>query len=512
MKRRLTKILTLLCVSTMILSGCGGSDSSSKGVDENHVFQVILNAAPTGFSPLKTNDSTSTNITAQIYETLYRRSYDGGAIIPGLAAELPTFSEDGLTATIKLREGVKFQDETDFNSEAVKYVLEKIKDPNSGSLRPSIASSISSIECPDATTVILHLEYPDGVLTAKLAHTNAAIFSPTADQKQDLMTQPVGTGPYKLSSYVSGSEVVLTRNEEYWGEKPEIKEAKFTVVAETSTALSRLETGEADLMPSVPVTQISRAKQLNGVTFKSEESAKTTYLAFRTSTAAHPEIMNDLEARKAIAMAIDSEGYLKTIEGNGSHSNSLVGPKLIGYDAKGEKDGYSYNVEEAKKIVQAKGLENKEIVLLCSNTTASKTLGEYIQANLKSAGFNNVKLDAVEYSSYLSDSKVEGRYDICLFSWSNVTGDATEFLEPNFVTANRVQWQSPELVKLVDEGKKTLDLSVRTEKIMEANKLLVDNVIATPIYNDNMCYAYSSKYEVKQDMGQQFYLADIAKK
>ena len=67
-------------------------------------------------------------------------------------------------------------------------------------------------------------------------------------------------------------------------------------------------------------------------------------------------------------------------------------------------------------------------------------------------------------------------------------------------------------MRLVDEGKKTLDLSVRTEKIMEANKLLVDNVIATPIYNDNMCYAYSNKYEVKQDIGQQFYLADIAKK
>ena len=162
----------------------------------------------------------STYVNAQIYETLYRIHPVTGEYTCLLAAELPQFSEDGLTATIKLREGIKFHDGTDFNAEAVKYTFELIKDPEFGSARASIAGSIDSIECPDEYTVVFHLTYEDGVLTAKLAHTNSAIVSPTAQKNQDLMVNPCGTGPYKFVSSVSGSNVVLTRNDEYWGEAP----------------------------------------------------------------------------------------------------------------------------------------------------------------------------------------------------------------------------------------------------------------------------------------------------
>ena len=204
-KKRLFCLVTALVLALSLLAGCGdgtttppasggnspaGNGGSGAAATGDKMFNVALTAPFTGFDPLRTNDSASTYVNAQIYETLYRIDPVTGEYNCLLAAELPQFSEDGLTATIKLREGIKFQDGTDFNSEAVKYTFELIKDPDFGSARASIAGSIESIECPDPSTVVFHLTYEDGVLTAKLAHTNSAIVSPTAQQAQDLMVNP----------------------------------------------------------------------------------------------------------------------------------------------------------------------------------------------------------------------------------------------------------------------------------------------------------------------------------
>ena len=245
---------TACTLSVGMLAGCGDGSttpSSAPNVDnqggsaaaQGKMFNIALTAPFTGFDPLRTNDSASTYVNAQIYETLYRIDPVTGEYNPLLAAELPQFSEDGLSATVKLREGIKFQDGTDFNSEAVKYTFDLIKDPEFGSARASIAGSIESMECPDEHTIVFHLKYEDGVLTAKLAHTNSAIVSPTAQQNQDLMVQPCGTGPYKFVSSVSGANVVLTSNEEYWGGAPAIKDVTMTIIAEESTAIARMETG-----------------------------------------------------------------------------------------------------------------------------------------------------------------------------------------------------------------------------------------------------------------------------
>ena len=253
--KKLLSLTAACALSVSLLAGCGGtttpSDSPGSGGEAagGDRFHIALTAPFTGFDPLRTNDSASTYVNAQIYETLYRINPETDEYDPLLAAEMPEYSEDGLSVTVKLREGVTFHDGTPFNSEAVKYTFELIKDPEFGSARASIANSIASMECPDDYTIVFHLLYEDGVFTAKLAHTNSAIVSPTAQQNQDLMVEPCGTGPYKFVSSVSGSNVVLTRNDEYWGGAPAIKDVTMTIISDESTAVSRMETGEADFMP-----------------------------------------------------------------------------------------------------------------------------------------------------------------------------------------------------------------------------------------------------------------------
>ena len=328
--------LTAACaLSVSLLAGCSGTTTpaDTTGAGESpeaggEMFNVVLTSPFTGFDPLRTNDAVSAYVNVQIYETLYRIDPETGEFMPLLAESLPEYSEDGLTATIKLREGVTFHDGTPFNSEAVKYTIELIQDPDFGSARASIANSIESVECPDDHTVVFHLLYEDGVLTAKLSHPNSAIVSPTAQQAQDLMVEPCGTGPYKFVSSVSGSNVVLTRNEDYWGDLPAIKDVTMTIISDESTAVSRMETGEADLIPVLSVEQLSRVENNDAIAVGSSNSAQIYYMPIRDLSSVNP-IMQEKDFRIALAKGIDKEGYVEyMMQGYADTAHSVIDLRL----------------------------------------------------------------------------------------------------------------------------------------------------------------------------------------
>lgn len=503
-KRQLALILTL---SVFLLAGCAGgaknkspetntgAEPSSQVADEP--FNVILNAQPTGFNPLTTNDSMSSDINVQIYETLYGRSEDGTSYEPLLAESFPVSSEDGLSATIKLKEGISFSNGDPFNAETVKFTIEKIKDKAYGSARASIAASVASVEVLGEYEVKLNLTYPDGVLVAKFAHMNSAMISPTSDGTE-LMTKPVGTGPYMMTQSVAGSEYVLEYNKNYWGEEPDIKKVVFTVVAEASTAISRLETGEADFMPVVPMANANRVKNIAGVSFVTSPSSQITYLGLRSETAKNAALMSNPEVRKAISMAIDRAAYVATLDGNALGTNSILPSTVFGYKEEAESYGYSYDLDGAKAIIEAEGVKDEPIVILTSTVSTTQTVAEYIQASLKEAGFTNVELLPQEFATYLDTAKKANAFDLAILTWANVTGDGTEFFDPNLHSVNsskRVQYTNLEFDQLVNESRENMDRDVRLEKLDAANKLALEDAVVVPLYNSKNTFAYSDKYE-----------------
>ena len=524
------KLLTLsvTCVlSVSLLAGCSGTTTSSTtapaGTESGNetaggeMFNIALTAAFTGFDPLRTNDSASTYVNAQIYETLYRINPETGEYDPLLATELPEYSEDGLTVTVKLREGVTFHDGTPFNSEAVKYTFDLIKDPDFGSARASIASSIDTMECPDDYTIVFHLLYEDGVFTAKLAHTNSAIVSPTAQQNQDLMVDPCGTGPYKFVSSVSGSNVVLTRNDEYWGEAPAIKDVTMTYIADESTAVSRMETGEADFMPKISVEQLSRVENNSALTVTTSEAAQIYYMALRGDSSVNP-IMAEKDFRIALAKGIDKEGYVEyMMQGYAEVANSVIGPKIFGYDPSAEEHNIAYDPEGAKAILdEHPGWADEEITFLVPSTPVYSKMGEYFQSSLTNAGFNNVNIETMDWSAWLTESKVDGRFDITLAAWSNVTRDGTELMEPNFHSVNgqkRMRATEEDAAKLdayIDASKTTSDTAVRTENLQACNNMLMEEGYVQPVYNSVNIFCYNNKYtNITRDPGGAFYVMDF---
>ncbi len=470
-----------------------GSETPGEATAGDAMFDVVLTSNFTGFDPLRTNDAVSTYVNAQIYETLYLLS-DEGEFIPLLAEGQPTFSDDGLSMTVKLKEGILFHDGTPFNAEAVKYTFELIKDPDFGSARASLAGSIDSIETPDEYTVVFNLLYEDGVMLAKLAHTNSAIVSPTAQQAQDLMIDPVGTGPYKFVSSISGANVVLTRNDEYWNGPAAIKDVTMTVITDESTALARLETGEADFVPTLTVEALGRAQSIAGVTVTPSASAQIYYMALRPTSSVNPLMANE-EFRSAIAMSLDTEGYVNYIlENNGTHARSIVGPKVVGYTEAATAYAPNYDPAAATAILDANGWHDEPLVFLVPSNPNYTPMGEYFHANLTAAGFTNVTLEPIDWSAWLTESKEEGRFDMTLAAWSNVTRDGSELLEPNWDseigTRNRIG--DAEFDAYVEASKTTSVMEDRIAALEAANIILLENYYAVPVVNGEYRFAYNS--------------------
>lgn len=519
--KKLFKIFTILLVvslmSMTVACSSGSSDSGNNG-DASVVdtINIEVTTAPVGMHPLKTNDAPSSMLAGQMFETLYNRSYDGTTYEPALAAALPEFSDDGLTATIKLREGVTFQDGTPFTSAAVAYLIDSLKDPEYGSMRPSIVESIDSYELPDDNTIVLHLAYADGVLIAKLAHSNACIVNPELDKTKDLLVDPAGagTGPYQLTSAVTGSTYTLEAYDGYWGGTPDIKTIKFDVIADEATAVARLQTGEADLYTTVSANSFNTVSNIPDYTAVNETSSAIYYLALRSNeaTSVNP-LMANLEFRKAIIEAIDFDSYTTNMmEGKASYSKSIVGPTLVGYTEAMDDAAIPYDPEAAKATIEANGWTGQTVTMLCATREWQQDLAVYIQAELAKVGIT-LNIVSEEWASFLSSAKEDKKGDIIMLSWSNVTGDGQQMLEPNFSTTNglRVKYNNAEFDAMVEASAKTTVLEERQAAMLEAVQKIQGDAIVAPIYSNNQLYVYNSaKFSnILMDKGGLIYVKDF---
>jgi peptide/nickel transport system substrate-binding protein len=513
----------LTVATALSLTACSSTSSattaSATSAAKTDTMNIELTTAPVGLHPLKTNDAASTFVTGQIFETLYRRTVDGTSYEPLLAESLPEFSADGLTATIHLRKNVKFQDGTAFTADAVAYMIDCLKDTKYGSQRPSIVESISSYTVVDDNTIQLHLAYEDGVLVAKLAHTNGAIVNPALDKSKDLLVDPTGagTGPYSYVSSTSGSKYTLAANTSYWGGTPAIANVVYDVVADEATAVARIQTGEADLYPTVSSDSYSTVSAVNGYTAVSESSSAIYYMAYRSTAATSSnQLMANKDFRKALIEAVDFEAYTKSVVGdNATFEKSILGPTLVGYTSEMDSAYVGYNLDDAKKIVEANGWTGQTVTMLTSTREWHKTVAAYVQDQLSKIGIT-VNVVSEEWATYLSDAKKDGNFDFCILSWSNVTGDGQQMLEPNFSTKNgtRIKYNNAAFDAAVDASAKTSVLADRQKYMLEAVKMIQGDCVVAPMYSANTTYVYNStKFTgVVFDKGGQFTVSDFKTK
>lgn len=495
MKKNLFKkfalVMTLALSCSVVFTACGSSestDTSAKTTVDQKITYVSMTDA-IGVSPILTNDSGSSNVIRNIYETLFTKDPETGEIKPLLAESYE--NPDANTWVIKLRKNIKFQDGETFNAAAVKYTFEKIMDPKTASPRASLLKSVDKIETPDDYTVKIHTKTPYGIMLTALAHDNLSIVSPKADKAADINKNATGagTGPYSFKEWVSGDHITLVKNKDYWGGTPKLDSVTFKVVPEMATAVSMVDSGEADMVTGIPPEQLDRLKNNKDVSVTVQKGNPVRYLGFNFQK----KPFDNLKVRQAIEAALDRDSYISTLNGLGYKSMGIIGPKLIGYDKEVENHGIKFNLDNAKNLLKEAGYpDGFKTTLTLTNSDNYTKLAPFIQAQLKKIGIE-VTLNTMDSASFTAYAK-SGKQDMYLSGWVNVTGDGEELLYPQFFSTNSGatnfnMYKNPDSDKLIISCRETVDQNQRAAFINQANIKFTDDVLWVPMYHDNVSMA-----------------------
>lgn len=290
-----------------------------------------------------------------VYESLV--AMKNGEIVPELA-ENWEISDDGKTYTFHLRSGVKFSDGSAFDSQIAKKNIEAVMRHADGYSFLQSLNAISSIETPDAETLVLNLTEPcnsllnDFTFSRPLVMLGEAGFPAEGDPYDNGTTSPVGTGMWVLKEYVADQYALFERNEYYWGKKPSFQYLRAVVIPDVNTAATALKAGEIDLM--VDSTQITAEmfKEMEAAGFHTAQAPTTSISNLNINTGG--EITGELNVRLAMEYATDKEALSEGMFGGLQPPATAYFSTDVPYTDTGIEP-YTYDKEKANRLLEESG-------------------------------------------------------------------------------------------------------------------------------------------------------------
>ena len=344
---------------------------------------------------------------ANVFEGLTRIDSEG-AVQPALA-ESWEVSDDGLTYTFKLREGVAFHDGTSFEASDVVFSLDRARGPDSVNAQKALFEAIESVEAVDGATVKVTLSRPEGSLLYNLGWGDAVIVAPeSADGNQE---SPVGTGPFKFDGWTRGTEIRLVRNDNYWGEAPALERAAFRVVPDPAAAAAALQAGDVQAFPNFPAPELLPAFEADPrFTVVVGSTEGETILAMNNGKAP----LDDPKVRRAIAKAIDREAIVTgAMFGQGTPIGSHFAPHHPAYvDLTGKA---AFDPDAAREMLKEAGAEGATLSLKLPPPSYARRGGEIIASQLRDVGLT-IEIEPVEWKQWLDGPFKARDYDLTIVS------------------------------------------------------------------------------------------------
>lgn len=507
-----------------VLAACsdGGSSSSSSdaGGQQGGDLTIFSTSEDMSFDPATSQSLaiTSLGLTARRL-TAWKTSADAPTeLIPDLATDTGTPSDDGKTWTFTLQDGLQFEDGTPITAATVKYGLERSFAPElTGGLTyhkvlleggadykgPFSGEHLDAIEAKDETTLVFHLNRPYGDF-GWIASTPA--FAPVPEDSGDpesYATKPVSSGPYRLTKYSAGSTGVFERNEKW---DPATDQARTggpdtityslaqdaSVVAQSLIA-DRSDAQDAFLASFVPTAQLVQAQNdpKVGDRLVTSGPGALEYLGLNTQS----EALKDVKVRTAIQYAVDKEAY-RTAKGgeiSGDYATTLITPGIAGreeYSLYG--DAPAGDAEKAKSLLAEAGVSDLTLRLVITDDQTAAA--ESIQQGLKRAGIT-VTIQPLDQNAW--DSEVPAGdgsgYDLVLSSWQPDVPSPNANLTPLFDSSqigdgnyNLARYDNPDVDKAILEASSTIDADEAATKWAAVDKqILEDSPVVPLIYSKN---------------------------
>ena len=427
-----------------------------------------FNGNPDTLDPHKTSGTLTFQVLKSVYDTLVEPDTTG-KLVPALA-ESWTVSSDGLVWTFTLRKGVVFHDGAAFTSKDVKATFERIKAEPLASSKKSEFAVISSIATPDAQTAVFTLSKPYAPLLASLASGWGAILpAGLIESGHDFASHPVGTGPFKLASWVRDNKISLVKNENYWMKGlPKLSAVDLNIVPERAVQLQGLMSGAIDVVEFVDPEDLPTLEKNKDVKIKKELTSLIMVMAMNCS---RPPL-DDLRVRQAVNYAIDKQTVLDVAYGGGKVGSTFLDTGNAYYTDYSKL--YPYNQAKAKELLKAAGVGDKEFTIYApQNYELHVKAAEMYQQMLAKVGMN-VKIQLVDWSTWLSKVYSGGDYD---FTVIGHTGK----LDPDGTLAGYgkgkyVKWKNDQVAAAVDKAVTISDFAARKKLYTEALEIMAKEV------------------------------------
>jgi peptide/nickel transport system substrate-binding protein len=380
-----------------------------------------------------------------------------------------------------LRKGVRFHDGSPFTAKDVIFTVNRIR-TDRNSLQRDNFKDVEGMQAPDDHTVVFALKQPNAVFLDRVQ--NRFMVSRVAAEKygDQVDQRAIGTGPYRFVSFQRGGDFVMTRNDDYWGAKPEIKEVIVRKVTEAAARVAALEAGQADVINNVPVHDLPRLERNPRLRVEKVEGLRMFFLALNP---AFKPFDNKL-VRQAVNYSVDANAIVKNIfEGSGFVLNGPLGPHVIGYDPSHKR--YPYDPKKARELLAKAGYPNGVAVKLyfsAGRYPQDTEVCQVVSGQMEKGGFK-VELVNQEWAIFWGTSGVNGGKLPFYYIGRGSLVDADTLYDQYFRTGTtkRLSYSNPEFDKLVEEEQKTANPKKRVALLQRAGKILMEDTPFVPMYN-----------------------------
>src|SRR5499426_2504046 len=402
----------------------------------------------------------------------------------GVLAE--SWQMKGTKLQFNLRKNVRFHDGAPFTSRDVVASFTRILTDKQSLQAPNL-QNVGEMDAPNDHTFIITLKKADANALEDI--NNRVIMKQSAAEKMgETDNRPIGTGPFKFTSWERSGQFVVRRNENYWGQAPTIDEVVYKSIQEDAARIAALEAGQADVISNVPPHEVARLKANPRLRVQAVQGLRPIFLVL--SPAYKP--LDNVKVRRAITHAIDRDRIIKLVlEGNAYPLRGLLGPQVFGYDP--EARAYPYDPEKAKQLLVEAGFSNGFEIDYYSPTgryPKDREVAQVIVEQLSKVGIK-ANLKTPEWSIFNTDYK-SGKYAFYLTGRGSLT-DADTLFQQYFrtgMTKRVLGYSNPKLDEILDAEQQMFDVKKREKLLWEAHRIILEDAPAIPLWNAMDIYAY----------------------